>query len=75
MPDEWGFKAILSLYISETRDFAPLKDPKDTFGFTIGALSYVREFAERGKLPKIIDTLSIAGMSKEFGMSYGDELQ
>lgn len=48
--------------------FAPLKDPKDTFGFTIGALSYVREFAEQGKLPKIIDTLSTAGMSKEFGI-------
>lgn len=46
--------------------FAPLKDPKDTFGFTIGALSYVRDFAEQGKLPKIIDTLSTAGMSKEF---------
>lgn len=48
--------------------FAPLKDPKDTFGFTIAALSYVREFAERGKLSGIVDTLSTAGMSKEFGV-------
>ncbi len=48
--------------------FAPLKDPKDTFGFIITALPYVRKFAERGKLPKIIDTLSTAGMSKEFGL-------
>lgn len=48
--------------------FAPLKDPRDTFGFTIGALSYVREFAEQGNLPRIIETLNSAGMSEDFGI-------
>lgn len=62
MEDFPDTEAFIEMY------FAPLKDPKDTFGFILGALIYVKEFAERGKLPKIIDTLKTAGMSKEFGL-------
>lgn len=62
MEDFPDTEAFLEMY------FAPLKDSKDTFGFVLGALTYVREFAERGKLPKIISVLNTAGMSKDFGM-------
>lgn len=62
MEDFPDTEAFIEMY------FAPLKDPKDTFGFVLGALTYVREFAEQGKLPKIIDTLKTAGMSKDFGL-------
>ena len=48
--------------------FAPLKDPKDTFGFIVVSLGHLREFADRGDLAKIIKTLSTAGMSTEFGL-------
>lgn len=48
--------------------FAPLQDPRDTFGFTVNALTYVREFADHGKLSEIIDTLGNAGMPSEFGL-------
>lgn len=62
MEDFPDTEAFIEMY------FAPLKDPKDTFGFVLGALTYVREFAEQGKLPRIIDTLRTAGMSKDFGL-------
>ena len=62
MEDFPDTEAFIEMY------FAPLKDPKDTFGFFIGALPYAREFAKKGKLPQIIDTLSTAGMSNEFGI-------
>lgn len=62
MEDFPDTEAFIEMY------FAPLKDPKDTFGFVLGALTYVREFAEQGKVPKIIDTLRTAGMSKDFGL-------
>lgn len=62
MEDFPDTEAFIEMY------FALLKDPKDTFGFVLGALTYVREFAEQGRLPRIIDTLKTASMSKDFGL-------
>lgn len=62
MEDFPDSEAFIEMY------FAPLKDPKDTFGFVIGSIIYAREFAELGKFPDIISTLQSAGMSDAFGL-------